>query len=572
MFSIKRVLITLVLILGVVLAGCTPAATPTEVAAPAAETEAVEAPVAEVVETEAPVAETEAPPAAEPTTLIVALASPPLTVDPADHRERNSESVIRNMFDGLVTRDAVSGVHNEIGETFNWADDKTLEITLKQGVLFHDGTEMTADDVVYTFDRVIKENMIEYPEVHTSPRKGLIAQLESIEKTGDYSVTMHFAAPFPTAMQMLVHQQIVPAAYLGEVGTQAFIEAPIGTGPFKFVSAQPGYTEIVMEKFADYYGGAPDLEPVGAACVDNLVFRIIPEASTRVAALLAGEVDIIQNVPSELVATLEQVPGIQIKTAAGTTPQWMEMNVNAPPFDDVKVRQAMNFAIDKQLIIDTIFGGKAVALPGALSPFNNFANKSLQPYEYNTEKALALLAEAGWTDSDGDTMLDKNGQIFSFTIDTEEYLRNNAEAVAGQLRLIGIDASVRIWEYSVIKPLLQNGERQAFYGDWGDSAFDPVGHMEAKWHGLVAETTYGRGNFSGYNNERVNELIKLGEVTIDTAERQTIYDEAQQLIYDEAPAIFMVLPEVVGAAAADVQNWEPAADGRFNMHDVCVAQ
>ncbi len=573
MFSIKRVSFSLVLILGVVLAACAPAATPTAVQAPA-ETAAVQAPATEAVaaETEAPVAETEAPPATEPTTIIVALSAAPTTLDPADHRERNSETVIRNMFDGLVTRDNTSGVHNELATGFKWVDDKTLEITLRQGVKFHNGTEMTADDVVFTYDRVIKENGIEYPEPHTSPRKGLISALESIEKTGDYTVVMHFSAPFPTAMQMLVHQQIVPMAYLQEVGTKGFLEAPIGTGPFKFVSAQPGYTEVVMEKFADYYGGAEDLTPVGPACVDTAVFRVIPEASTRVAALLAGEVDIIQNVPSELVSTLEQVPGIQIKTAPGTSPQWMEMNVNKAPFDDVKVRQAMNYAIDKQLLIDTIFGGKATALAGPLSPYNNYVNKSLKPYEYNTEKALALLTEAGWADTDGDTFLDKNGEKFSFTIDTEEDFRAISEAVAGQLAAIGIEANVRIWEWSVIKPLLLAGERQAFLDNWGDSAFDPVGHMEAKWHGYVKDTTYGRGNFSGYNNERVNELIKLGEVSIDTAARQTIYDEAQQLIYDEAPAVFLILPDVVEAAAAGVQNWAPAADGRINLHDVCISK
>ena len=134
----------------------------------------------------------------------------------------------------------------------------------------------------------------------------------------------------------------------------------------------------------------PDLPPVGPACVDTVVFRVIPEASTRVAALLAGEVDIIQNVPAELVSTLEQVPGIQIKTAPGTSPEWMEMNVNKPPFDDVRVRQAMNYAIDKQLLIDAIFGGKAVALPGPLSPYNNYANKSLQPYALRHRKGAGI--------------------------------------------------------------------------------------------------------------------------------------------------------------------------------------
>jgi peptide/nickel transport system substrate-binding protein len=110
----------------------------------------------------------------------------------------------------------------------------------------------------------------------------------------------------------------------------------------------------------------------------------------------------------------------------------------------------------------------------------------------------------------------------------------------------------------------------AFMGDWGDSAFDPVGHMEAKWHSFVTGTTYGRGNFSGYNNARVDELIELGETTVDVASRHVIYDEAQVLIYDDAPAIFLVLPEVVEAASARVQNWTPASESRINLHDVCL--
>lgn len=513
-------------------------------------------------------------PTAEPgrQTLIVALAQPPVSLDPADHRSRETETVLRNMFDGLVTRDTTSGVHMEIAESANWVDEKTLEVKLRPGIKFHDGTDMTADDVVYTFSRIIQENAIDYPEAHTSPRKGLIAPLESIEKTGDDTIVMHFSGPWPPAMQLLVHQQIVPQHYLEEVGTQGFIENPTGTGPFKFVSASTGLDEVVMERFDDYYGGAPDLTPVGPACVSSVIFRAIPEASTRVAALLAGEVDIIQSVPAELVDTLMQTPGIQVKTAPGTQPKWMEMNVNQAPFDDVRVRQALNYAVDKDLIIEEIYGGRAVALPGPLSPYNNFVNKSLEPYAYDPDQALVLLSEAGWSDTNGDGILDKNGQPFSFTIDTLEDWRPLAEAVAGMFRDIGIDANVRFWEYSVIQPQLLAGERQAYLDDWGDSAFDPVGHFEAKWHGFEEGSPYGRGNFSGYNNARVNELIKLGETTADAGERQTIYDEAQQLVYDEAPAVFLILPEEAEAASSRVQNWEPASDSRENMHDVCLGQ
>ncbi|HEY5731972.1 MAG TPA: ABC transporter substrate-binding protein [Anaerolineales bacterium] len=504
-------------------------------------------------------------------TIVIAMGAAPVSLDPADHRSRESETVIRNMFDGLVTRDTSSGVHMQLAESMEWSDEQTLNVKLREGVKFHDGTEMTADDVVFTFERIINENAIEYPEPHTSPRKGLIAPLESIEKTGDYAVTMHFNGPWPPAMQLLVHQQIVPKAYLEKVGTEGFIAHPIGTGPFKFVSTQPGFEDVVLERFADYYGGSPDLIPVGPACVNQVVFRVIPEASTRVSALLAGEVNIITNLPQDLIPTLEANENVQVKTAGGTQPKWLELNVNMAPFDDVRVRQALNYAVDKDLIIQQIYGGRAVALPGPLSPYNNFVNKSLSLYPYDTAKAADLLKQAGWEDTDGDGILDKDGQPFTFTIDTLEDWRPLAEAVADMYRAIGVDANVRFWEYSVIKEQLLAGERQGYLDDWGDSAFDPVGHFEAKWHGFVADTPYGRGNFSGYNNVRVNELIEQGETTGDPTARQAIYDEAQQIVYDEAPAVFLILPEEVEAASASISNWTPASDSRENMHDVCIA-
>jgi peptide/nickel transport system substrate-binding protein len=501
-------------------------------------------------------------------TIVVGMSAAPTSLDPADHRARESETVIRNMFEGLVTRDTRSGVHLELAEEMTWLDDTTLEVKLRQGILFHNGVEMTADDVVFTFERIINENAIEFPEPHTSPRKGLIAPLDSVEKTGDYTVVLHLSAPWPTAMQMLVHQQIVPKAYIEEVGTEGFVAHPIGTGPFQFVEGQLD-DQIVLERFDDYWGGAPDLDPVGPACAQTVIFRVIPESSTRVAALLAGEVNIIQSVPADVVSVLEEDSNVEVMTAPGTRPLWLQFNVSDPLFSDVLVRQAMNYAIDKDLIIEAIYGGRALALPGPLSPFNNFANHDLSPYPYDPDMALELLAEAGWTDSDGDGTLDKDGQAFAFTLDTFESQRPMAEALSTLYQELGIDVSVRFWEYSVVKQSLLDCERQAVLDNWGDSAFDPVGHFEAKWHTYIEGESYGRGNFMCYSNARVDELIKAGETEIDTAARQEIYNEAQQIIYDEAPAVFLVLPEVTEAMSSGLQNWEPASDGRINLHDVC---
>ena len=511
-----------------------------------------------------------AAPEAEARTIVVGLAWAPTSLDPTDHRERQSETVARNMFDGLVTRDSRSGVHLELAQEINWLDDRTLEIKLRQGVLFHDGTEMTAGDVAFTFDRIIQEDAIEYPAPHTSLRRGLAGPLESIEQVDDYTVVMHLRAPWPQAMQMLVHQQIVPRHYVEEVGTRGFIQHPIGTGPFRFVSADADLTEIVMERFDRYYGGAPDLPPVGPACVDRVIFRVIPDGLTRAAALRVGEVDIIQAVPLDVVEILAQEPDIQVHTAPGTHPKWMELNVDWPPFDDVRVRRALNYAVDKRHIIDEVYGGRAVALPGPLSPFNEFVNEALEPYPHDPERALDLLAEAGWTDSDGNGILDKNGQPLVLTIDTLDAWRLLAEAVASEFQEIGVKVNVRLWEYRVIRSRLLTGERMAYLDGWGDSAFDPVGHFEAKWHETIEGQPYGRGNFSGYDNERVNHLIQTGESTADPVERHRIYDEAQEIIYEEAPAVFLILPEEIEAASARIQNWEPASDGRINLHDVCL--
>ncbi len=505
-------------------------------------------------------------------TMVIGLSAEIMTLDPADYRDTTTETVIRNMFDGLVTRSSDGRVLLQLAESATLIDSVTWEFVLKKGVTFHNGEDLTAEDVKFTFDRIITENAIEYPEPHTSPRKGLIGPVESVEIVDDYTVRLHLSAPFPAAMQMLVHQQIVPKDYFEQVGTEGFIEAPVGCGPFKFVEGSLG-DQIVMERFDDYYGGADELPPVGPALLDRVIFRILPEASTRVSALRAGEVDIIQVVPSHMIPVLATDAGVRVVSGPSTRPAWMEMNVNQPPFDDVRVRLAMNYAVDAETILDTVLGGLGVVIAGPLSPYNNFADHTLEPYGYDPDKALELLAEAGWTDSDEDGFLDKDGEIFTFVIDVRPTSKPRAEGLAGQLQELGIDATVRVWgDYSVLKPLMLDGERTAYVGDWGDSAFDPVGHFEAKWHSFVEGTGNGRGNFSGYSNPRVDELVAAGEIEPDVERRHELYDEAQQLVYAEAPAVFLFLPDIVEASSASVQNWTVAADGRLNMHDVWFSE
>ncbi len=536
----------------------------------------VEKPVVEVVEVEKPVeVVVTATPVVGPQkggTLVIGLSAELSTLDPADHRDRTVETVVRNMFDGLVTRTTDGRVLLELAESAALVDDTTWEFVLKKGVTFHNGEDLTAEDVKFTFDRIISENGIDYPEPHTSGRKGLISPLESVEVMDEYTVRLYLSAPWPVAMQMFVHQQVIPKDYFEEVGNEAFVKAPVGCGPFKFVEGSLA-DQIVMERFDGYYGGADELPPVGPAPLDRLIFKILPEASTRVAALRAGEVNIIQSVPSHMIPVLATDANIQVVSGPSTRPFWMEMNVNQPPFDDVRVRLAMNYAVDADTILETVLGGLGIVIPGPLSPYNNFADPTLEPYGYDPDKALELLAEAGFTDSDGDGLLDKGGEKFSFVIDARPTEKAYTEAVAGQLQELGIDATVRVWgDYSVLKPLLLGGERTAFVGGWGDSAFDPVGHFEAKWHSMVEGTGNGRGNFSTYSNPRVDELIEAGEVEPNVEKRHEIYNEAQQIVYAEVPAVFLFLPDTIEASTSNVQNWTVSADARLNMHDVWLSE
>ena len=315
-----------------------------------------------------------------------------VSLDPAMFRDRDTETVVRNMFDGLVTRTRGSDVVEELAESWEQADPTTYVFTLRQGVTFHNGDPLTADDVVYTFERVLKENAINGT---SSPRKGLLGPLQAVEKIDNHQVRFVLAKPFPPFLQALVHFQIVPQKYIREVGDVAFSEKPIGAGPFKFVRGKLD-SEVVMERYDGYYGGAPKLPPVGPAKVKQAVFRTMPEPSTRVAALLAGEVSIIQAVPADLVDRLAGSKAARVMAVDGTRSYQIEFNNAKPPFDDVRVRQAINYGIDWAGILKNIYRGKGLRLATCFLPSGFGFNAELKPYPYDPEKAKALLREAGY--------------------------------------------------------------------------------------------------------------------------------------------------------------------------------
>ncbi|EKP94071.1 family 5 extracellular solute-binding protein [Thermaerobacter subterraneus DSM 13965] len=324
-------------------------------------------------------------------TLVVGLrADRILSLDPAAYRDRDTETVIRNIYDGLVTRTPDGRVVPEIAESWEQPDPTTYVFKLRRGIKFHNGEDLTADDVVFTFQRILAEDGL---DGQPSPRKGLVEPLESIEKVDDYTVRMKLANPSAAFVQLLVHTQIVPKDYVEEVGSAGLSAKPVGAGPFRFVEGSLD-GQIVLERFDDYYGGSPDLPPVGPAKLQRVVFRMMPEPATRIAALQNGEVHIIQEVPPDLVAQLEKDPNVQVKVTQGTRLYMIELNNKV--LTDPRVRQALNYAIDWDAILKELYKGHAHRVATALLPSGFGYDESLQPYPYDPEKAKQLLREAGY--------------------------------------------------------------------------------------------------------------------------------------------------------------------------------
>ncbi|MFZ5631673.1 MAG: ABC transporter substrate-binding protein [Bacillota bacterium] len=312
------------------------------------------------------------------------------SLDPANHREREAETVIRNMFDGLVTRTPDGKVVPEIAESWKQPGPNVYEFTIRPGIKFHNGDPLRVEDVVFTFERVLSPTGISGKQ---SPRTGLLGPLQKIEKVDGRTVRMTLDKPSPQFLQLLVHTQIVPEKYIKAVGDQGFSEKPVGCGPFKFVEGKLD-SQIVLEQFSGYYGGSPDLPPARPAQLKKVVFRMLPEPSTRVAALKAGEIQIAEDIPVDAIKDLKNDPNIKIVTTQGTRVYMIELNNQI--ITDPKVRQALNHAVNWDEILSAIYSGHAHRLATAFLPSGFGYDDSLKPYGYDPDKAKQLLKEAGY--------------------------------------------------------------------------------------------------------------------------------------------------------------------------------
>ena len=317
-------------------------------------------------------------------------------LDPTDHRSSVVPIVLKTMFDSLTTRESTTKVVPQLAESWRIITDTNWEFTLKKGVKFHNGDELTADDVKFTLDLVTRKGAL---NGRTSPRRGLFKPISKTMVAVRYKVRIETSKPWPVLPLMLSLQEIVPRKYMSEVGVENSRQQPVGTGPFTFLKME-GKERLVQERFDGFYGGSLRPPPVGPAGLKRLVFRTVPSKAEQVALLKAGECDIVPDLSPEPVPMIQSTPSLKGLKSTATISYCADINRGKPPRNDRRIRQALKLLVDRRALVRNIrhiLKGHGFALPTVLLP-NAFSHgTALKPYPYKPVMAEALLGKnAGW--------------------------------------------------------------------------------------------------------------------------------------------------------------------------------
>lgn len=422
---------------------------------------------------------------------------------------------------------------------------------LREDVVWHDGEPFTADDVLFTF-QAIQDPEVQGGGFHDRFMQG--GEPIPFEKVDDYTVKAILkdpVAPFVTNITV----PIIPEHALEgqDINTAEFNERPIGTGPFKVVEWRSGES-VTLEANPDFYRGKPYL--------DRWVIRIIPSADARVLALQTGEVD-FGSIRGKDVPKFLDNPKFTVKTRFRDLSRHLALNNARPFFEDKQVRQALMYALDRQAIIDAAEQGYAEV---ADSPFNRpvfvYQEGDLPQYKFDLDKARELLTEAGWADSDGDGILDKDGVDFSITLNHWtgwDFMADVAPLIQAWWGELGIEVSIQaIDPATYVEQIYRTTDIEkpydALLSGWG--LFGPEPDHYAAYY---APETQG-ASFFNYYSEEIEALMDRGRVTVDEAERQEIYEEAERILWEELPILPLYYPETTYVVNNRVNIEEAALD------------
>ena len=477
-----------------------------------------------------------------PNVLVVGQIAEPKSLDPQAVTAVNDFRILMNMYDGLV-RYKSGTLEVEPALATSWtisADGTEYTFKLRRGVKFHDGSDFDAADVEFNFDRMLDEN---HPYHHTGPfpLSFFFSAVEDVEAVDAATVRFKLNAPYAPFLSNLAYPTglIVSPKSVREHDKE-FGRNPSGTGPFKFAEWESN-AKVVVTRNADYWDGAPSLEAV--------VFRPITDGNTRVAEMLSGGLDVMVEIPPDSVAQFNG-NGFNLLEQAGPHLWFLILNAKEGPFTDKRVRQAINYAIDKKTLVEQVLQGTAEVASGPTPPAFSWAyNESLQPYPYDPEKAKQLLQAAGHENASLTFYVTEGG---SGMLDPVPM----GTAIQADLAKVGVDVKIETYEWNTFLGKVNPGlEGKADMAEMAWMTNDPD---TLPYLALRTDAWPDKGGFNSgyYSNPEVDKLLEAARQSTDQAERAKLYQQMQEIVHEDAPWAFIANWKQNAATSDSVKNFE----------------
>jgi peptide/nickel transport system substrate-binding protein len=487
---------------------------------------------------------TAGPAHAQPKPVVVIQSGEAATLDWHMHCDKNAHEPDRQIFDTLLRRNIKTlQLEGNLAESWRAVNETTWQFKLKRGVKFHNGEPFDAAAVKFSVERMLNPKQ-------AAPGRTSIATIDHVDIVDAYTVNVITRAPFPLLPVRMSPGHcgtvgIVPPKYLAQVGDAGFAVKPVGTGPYKFVEWVKD-ERLVLEANKDYHRGAPAIE--------RLVFRPVPELTTRVAALLSGQADLVSDIPPDQTGKIQGsgTAHVEVSTLGGFVIMVKMTNYLMPgPWQDARVRKAINYAIDMDTIIKTVLEGYGQVLGVPLEKEAFGFNPNIKWYGYDPERAKALLREAGYAGGFEMTLHAPNRRYMN---DIEVM-----QAMAQMLGKVGIKAKVEVWEQSIYTTKWRKRELlPAYMTAWGGAGvFDGD---------LLTSSLHSKSALAIFKNEALDKMLEDAQATSDPERRKAIYFKAQELIYEEAP-IIKAYQQAHIFGVSNRLDWKPWVDNMLFLSD-----
>lgn len=461
------------------------------------------------------------------------------SLDPHVGKETPAVMVTVNMFDTLLSRDAEGKPAPNLAEKWENVDELTWKFKLREDVTFHDGSKMTAEDVKFSLDRAIASNYVSY----------VVDFIDTVTVDDDYNITIKTKAPYgPILFNLAVpFTAIVPKAVV-EADPDGFKLHPVGSGPYKFVEWKQGES-VKMEAFDGYWGGV--------AKTKNIQMKVVPEPAQRLIALENGEVDLAYEIAPNDMSKVKENDKLQLMEAPSLSVFYLIMNNEKEPFTNVKVRQAIRYAIDQQLIVDSLLYGAGQPANSLIPPAAFGFSENSKAYQKDIEKAKALMKEAGY----------ENGFTCELSVSENPIRQEICQVLQSQLKEIGITVEIKVLEFGSWVDQIGTGAHEMSFAGWTCS----TGDADYTYYPIFHSSQVGfPGNDAFFRDPKVDELVVKGRETADTAERQAIYDELETYLGEVTPYAPIYYSNVNVGASANVRDFVVEVNGYHRMHNVTV--